>query len=113
MTKYIVLYHAPFDAMVQMETSTQEEKAEGMAEWMKWAEKCGDQLIDMGAPLMNGLALSPDGLSTESDNKVAGYSFLQAENMEDAKGLLVGHPHLAWNAACSIEVHEVMPLPGS
>jgi len=23
-----------------------------------------------------------------------------------------GHPHLAWDAACEIEVHEVMPLPG-
>jgi hypothetical protein len=32
--------------------------------------------------------------------------------MEEAKKLLQDHPHLGWNAACSIEVYEAMPLPG-
>ncbi len=36
----------------------------------------------------------------------------QAKDIEEAKKLLIGHPHLSWNAACSIEVHETMPLPG-
>ncbi len=49
---------------------------------------------EMGTPLMNGQALSPDG----NNKMVVGYSVLQAENMEEAKGLLNGHPHLAWNA---------------
>ena len=44
--------------------------------------------------------------------QVVGYSILQAENIDDAKALLDGHPHLAWDGACEIEVHEVMPLPG-
>jgi len=42
-----------------------------------------------------------------------GYSILQAENMDEAKELLQGHPHLDWNAACEIEVHESLPMPGS
>jgi hypothetical protein len=112
MKKFIVIYHAPADAMEQTANSTPEQQAKGMEEWMKWAQKCGDKLVDLGSPLTNGQQLSPDGNSKPSSKNVAGYSVLQAENIEDAIKLLKGHPHLAWNAECSIEVHETMPLPG-
>ena len=112
MKKYIVLYHAPIDAMKQTAEASPEEQAKGMEEWMHWAQKCGDKLVDMGAPLVNGQQLNPDGKSKNSNKDVAGYSVLQAENIEEAKKLLEGHPHLKWNADCSIEVHETMPLPG-
>lgn len=112
MKKFIVIYHAPSDAMQQTAGMSKEDQAKGMEGWMQWAQKCGNQLVDMGSPLMNGQALAPDGKSKNSDKNVAGYSILQAESMEKAKALLQGHPHLAWNADCSIEVHETMPLPG-
>ena len=32
--------------------------------------------------------------------------------MDEAKALLQHHLHLVWNASCSIEVHEVRPMPG-
>ena len=111
MKKFIVIYHAPADSWDPSNT-TPEEQEKSMQAWMQWAENCGDQLVDMGAPLMNGQQLSPDGTSKNSDKNVLGYSILQAENMEDANGLLTEHPHLGWNATCSIEVHETMPLPG-
>jgi hypothetical protein len=112
MKKFIVLYHAPIDAMKQTANTSQEEQAKGMELWMQWAQKCGDKLVDLGAPLTNGQHLSPDGQSKNSNKNVVGYSVLQAENMDDAKALLKGHPHLGWNAECAIEVHETMPLPG-
>jgi hypothetical protein len=112
MKKFIVIYHAPIDAMEQTAKTSPEDQAKGMEMWMQWAQKCGDKLVDLGTPLANGQQLSPDGKSKNSSKNVAGYSVLQAENMEEAKALLKGHPHLAWNAACSIEVHETMPLPG-
>ena len=112
MKKFIVLYHAPMDAMQQTANMKPEDQAKGMEAWMEWAKKCGDKLVDLGSPLMNGQQLTPDGKSKGSDKNVAGYSILQAENMDDAKKLFQGHPHLGWNAACSIEVHETMPLPG-
>ena len=111
MKKFIVIYHAPTDSWDPSNT-TPEEHAESMEAWMQWAEKCGESLVDMGAPLMNGQQLNPDRTSKNSDKNVLGYSILQAENMEEAKGLLTEHPHLGWNATCSIEVHETMPLPG-
>lgn len=112
MKKFIVLYHAPIDAMQQTANTSPEDQAKGMEAWMTWAKKCGDKLVDLGNPLTNGQQLSPDGKSAASKQNVAGYSVLQAENMEEAKALLQGHPHLGWNAACTIEVHESMPLPG-
>ena len=112
MKKFIVIYHAPLDAMKGMENTTPEEQKKGMEAWMVWGQKCGSKLVDMGAPLINGQQLNPDGKSKSSDKEVAGYSVLEAENLEEAKDLLKGHPHLAWNADCSIEVHETMPLPG-
>jgi hypothetical protein len=112
MKKFIVIYHAPEDAMKKMASVPKEEQAKGMEAWMTWSQKCGDKLVDMGSPLMGGQGLSPDGKSKDSNKGVAGYSILQAENMEGAKKLLQDHPHLAWNADCSIEVHEAMPLPG-
>ena len=98
--------------MEQTSSLPPEEQAKGMELWMEWAKKCGDKLVDLGAPLMGGLALTPGGGSAPSDKQVAGYSILQAENMDEARRLLQGHPHLGWNAACTIEVHETMMLPG-
>jgi hypothetical protein len=110
MNKYIVIYHAPAEAMEMMADATPEEKAEGMKPWMVWAQKCGDQLIDLGTPLVGGLKLSPDGSILPSQKEVTGYSILQAENMEGAKALLQEHPHMTWTGGCGIEVHECVPL---
>ena len=111
MKKFIVLYHGSMDGWDPSKSSP-EDMAKGMEAWMTWAKNCGDKLVDMGTPLGNGVALSPDGKSTNSGKNVMGYSVLQAENLDAAKKLMEGHPHLAWNASCSIEVHECMPMPG-
>lgn len=113
MKKYIVTYHAPIDFMEQASESTPEEMEKGMEGWMAWARKCGNKLVDFGTPLANGLKLNPGGGSQKSKSQVCGYSILQAESLEEASELLKDHPHLAWNSACEIEVHESMPTPGT
>lgn len=110
MKKFIVTYHAPIEALAKMGEATPEQREEGMKPWMAWAEKCGDQLVDLGSPLMGGLKLSPNGSSTTSAREVCGYSILQADSMENAKSLLDGHPHLSWMGECEIEIHESMPM---
>ncbi len=106
MKKFIVIYHAQLDFMKDMVNTTPEERNKGMEAWMVWAQNYGSNLVDMGAPLMNGQQLNPDGTSKNSNKNVVGYSILDAENLEEAEGLLKGHPHLTWNAQCSIEVNE-------
>ena len=112
MKKFIVIYHAPVSASKHTAKSSPAEQAKGMQAWMTWAKKCGDKLVDMGSPLANGEQLLPKGKSKKSSKNVAGYSVLQAKTLAEAKKLLKGHPHLGWNAACSIEVHETMAIPG-
>jgi hypothetical protein len=115
MKKYLVLYHATMtpEMMQQMMSRPKEDMAKGMEAWAQWAQKCGNHLVDMGSPLMGGQALNADGTSKNSEKNVGGYSILQAENMDEAKALLHGHPHLgSWNPTASIEVHEFMPMPG-
>jgi len=112
MKKFIVIYHATNDAMKQMQSATPEQQKAGMEGWMKWAEKCGDNIVDIGAPLTGGQALTPDGKNKNSNKEVTGYSVLQANDMKETISLLQGHPHLGMGGACTIEVHETMPIPG-
>jgi hypothetical protein len=111
MKKFIVIYHAPADALEQMSSASPEEMKKGMEPWMEWAQKCRSKLVDLGSPLSSGQKVLPNGKSEPSKREVVGYSILEANSMEDAKSLLVGHPHLMWRGDCEIEVHETMPLP--
>ncbi len=108
--KFLVIYHAPASAVEQVAGASAEDMQKGMEPWMAWAQRCGDSLVDMGSPLVGGQKIAESG-SSPSDRDVAGYSVLQAEDMNAAKALLAGHPHLGWNPNTAIEVHEAMPLP--
>ena len=110
MKKYVVLYYATSEAMNQAEKSTPEEKKEGMAKWHAWAERCGDKLVDLGAPLGNAQKIDTKGKSS-CETCIVGYSVLQAETQEAAETMLEGHPHLGWHEGCSIELHEQLPMP--
>ena len=116
MKKYFVLYHASNEAIEKMQkdwsgqASSPEEQKESMEAWMAWAKKIGTSLLDMGTPLGGGQKITTSG-ATSSNKNVLGYSILQAESMDEAKELLKGHPHLAWDAGCEIEVHESLPTP--
>ncbi len=111
MTKFMVLYRAPAEALEQMASASPEDMQEGMKPWMAWAERCGESLVDLGAPLGHGQSVTPDGPSP-SGQDVVGYSVLQAESMDAAVAMLEGHPHLGWTDGCAIEVYESLPLPG-
>jgi hypothetical protein len=93
-----------------MDEATPEQKAEGMKGWLKWKDKMGDNLIDIGTPLVGGQRLNKDGTSLQVSNGVAGYSILQANSMAEAKSLLMNHPHLQWTDGCKIEVYESIAM---
>ena len=109
MKKFIVIYYAPKSAVEQMQSATPEEMQKGMEPWMVWAEKCGSGLVDMGTPLGVGQKVTKSG-SSPSDKDVTGYSVLQAADIDAAKALLEGHPHLDWGEGCDIEVYESLPM---
>jgi len=111
--RFLVIYHAPVDAVAQTSDSSPEEMAEGMAMWKAWAERVGSNLADLGAPLVNGTRIRPNGSSAPSTKDVVGYSLLDAEDWDDVVEMLSGHPHISgWHPEATIEIHETMVIPG-
>jgi len=110
MKKFMVIYHISKEATEKMKDKTPEEMKKGMEPWMAWMAKCGDALVDMGAPLGKVQNVTSSGSEHSSDD-VGGFSVLQAESMDDAVKMLEGHPHLSWAESCTISVYEMMPMP--
>lgn len=110
MKKFLVLYKAPASAFEQMKKATPEQQKAGMDAWMAWSKSSAGTIVDMGAPLGKSLRVTKGGTSP-STNDLGGYSLLQAESKEALAETLKGHPHFMMPDG-SIEVIEVMPVPG-
>jgi hypothetical protein len=109
MTKYLLLYRSDVSAQDQMANATPEEGQAGMDAWMTWAGKAGSAIVDMGSPVAP--AGSVGAGSSGGGGHIGGYSVLEAESVDELKGLLDGHPHLMMDGA-AIEIHEFLALPG-
>ena len=110
---FLVIYHAPIDAMAQTGSLSPEQQAAGMALWQAWAERAGSKLLDMGAPLINGRRVAAQAEPMPSTRDVAGYSLLSADDWDEVMSLLEGHPHISgWHPEATIEIHETMVIPG-
>ena len=109
MAKFMVLYRASVAATEQMAGASPEQAQEGMAMWMKWAEKAGPALVDLGSPIGKSQTLPKSGEDTGVP--VCGFSILEADSPKTITSLLEEHPHLHAPGAV-IEVLEYLPLPG-
>jgi hypothetical protein len=111
--RFLIIYHAPMHAIAQTANASPEQQAEGMVMWRAWARRAGSKLHDLGAPLVNGKRLHPNGSTASSTKDVAGYSLIQAEDLDEVMALLSGHPHISgWHPEATIEIHETMLMPG-
>ncbi len=110
MSKFVFVYHAPMTP-AEAAPPTPEQMEAVMGEWTAWAGKVGNGLVDFGTPLAGGVRVSTDGTSP-STREVAGYSILEAADLDAALELAKSHPHLNMPGGCEIEVHEAMPIPG-
>ena len=111
MKTYIVTYHAPEGAMAATLNASPQALQQGMMAWRTWAQKCGNQLVDLGTPLIGSQKVLANGSSASSRSGICGYSIIKANSIDEAKNLVKDHPHLKMGSACEIEVHEAMALP--
>jgi hypothetical protein len=100
---------APASAVeAQMKARSPEEIKKGMEPWLTWFKKCGKSIVDNGNMVGNGMNFTKTG-SSKAKSNVAGYSIVQAEDMDGAKAVIANHPHYMMPKA-SIEVLEIMPM---
>jgi len=114
MKKFLVTYHLTAVARKQaakMQKDMTPEMHKGVMDaWGAWAQKCGDQLVDMGAPIGASLRLDSAGAGNAKAG-IGGYSVVQAKSIAGAKKLFRKHPHLGWlEKGCSIEIHEITAM---
>jgi YCII-related domain len=108
--KFMVLYRSSVSAQEQMASASPEQAQAGMEMWMRWAEKVGPAMVDMGSPLGPSRSV-PSGAHTETGSTIAGFSILEADSADDVVALLDDHPHLQAPGA-AIEVLEYLEMPG-
>ena len=111
MAKLLFVYHAPMSPADAAPADPEQMQAV-MDQWMAWAGKVGDGMVDFGTPLANGVRVAADGSTSPSTREVAGYSIIEADDLNGALALAKDHPHLNMPGGCEIEVHEALPVPG-
>jgi hypothetical protein len=82
-----------------------------MAAWQGWMQQHAAQIVEAGGPLGATKKASKGGIS-DTRNAVAGYVVVEAPSHEAAVKLFAGHPHFAIFPGDSVEVMEVLPIPG-
>ncbi len=111
MKKFLVLYKASAAEFEKAMKSTPDEQKAGMDAWMAWGSKAASSIVDMGAPLGKALKVTSSSAAPVT-NDLGGYSILQAESKEALAQTLKGHPHFMMGPNATIEIVEVMPIPG-
>lgn len=108
MAKYMLLYKGEATDMADM---TEEQQGEVMAKWAAWMQQVGSALTDIGNPFGPGQSQVDDGTSGTATS-LTGYSIVEADNMDAAKALTVGHPYLSEGKGdYAIDIYECMPVP--
>lgn len=96
MKRFLLLYNGP--------ATPPEASHEG---WPEWFDKIGDALVDLGSPMVNGVALRGDGSTSEKTTSLNGFSVVQAEDREGVLDLIADHPFVLLGREYAIEVFEV------
>lgn len=108
MPQFMLVYRGEATDMSEM---TEEEASAVMAKWSAWMEKVGTALSDVGSPFGPGASLVDDGTSG-TPASLTGYSIVQADDLDAAQQLAVGHPYLSEGKGdYAIDLFELMPVP--
>jgi len=110
MKRFVALYMGSADGVAapQPDSAT---IGKGMAAWQKWMTDHAASLVDQGGPLGKTKKASKAGV-TDAKNAITGYVVVEADSHEAAANMFIDHPHFAIFPGDSVEIMEVMPIPG-
>jgi hypothetical protein len=89
-----------------------EMEAAGIKAWGDWMKTHSASVVETGGPLGKTKSASAKGV-TDIKNNMTGYVIIQAESHEAAAQLFENHPHFTIFPGDSVEVMEVLAIPGS
>jgi hypothetical protein len=93
------------------EADRKQREQAGMQAWGDWMAKHHASVVVQGGPLGKTKRIDPSGISDISNN-LAGFVVVQAESHEAAARLFENHPHFSIFPGDSVEIMEVLPIPG-
>jgi hypothetical protein len=101
MAKYLFVYYGG-------KPETDPKKMEQvMAVWMKWFGDLGKAVVDAGAPTKPEKLVTRGGVKDVA-NPLAGYSIIQADNLDGAIKLAKSHPDVS--AGMEIAVYQLLSM---
>ena len=107
MAKFILLYRGN---ATPPENMTEEQSAEIMGQWNTWIGKHGSALVDVGNPFGARTSIGGDG-AEQAPAALNGYTIVEADSLEAAKGFCDGHPFLdGTGAEFAVDVFELVPM---
>jgi len=93
------------------EATRQLRLASGMKAWGDWMAKHHAAVVVEGGPLGKTKRTSADGVA-DTKNNMSGYIVVRAESHEAAARMFENHPHFTIFPGESVEIMEVLPIPG-
>lgn len=108
MAKFMLLYRGDATPPEEM---TEEQRHEVRAQWTAWVEKHRAALADVGSPLGASRGIGGDGQEQKATS-LGGYSIVEADTLDAAKGFADGHPFLdGAGADFVVDIYEMLPSP--
>jgi hypothetical protein len=86
-------------------------EAEGIKAWGDWMTAHKSVIAEAGGPLGKTKQIGPRGVA-DIKNNMSGYVVVRADSHEAAAKMFEKHPHFANFPGESVEVMEVLPIPG-
>jgi len=97
--------------MAMEEGKRKKVEAQGMKAWTDWMKTHGPAIVVTGGPLGKTKKASAQGIS-DVKNSLTGYVVVKAESQEAAAKMFERHPHFSIFPGDSVEIMEVLPIPG-
>jgi hypothetical protein len=86
-------------------------EASGMKAWGDWMTTHQRDIVVQGGPLGKTKRAAEQGVS-DTKNNLAGFVVVKAESHEAAAKMFERHPHFAIFPGDSVEIMQVLPIPG-
>jgi hypothetical protein len=117
MKNYMAVYVASAAAPRMAEWMAMEEgkrkqmEASGIKAWGDWMKANASAIVESGGPLGKTKRISAQGVS-DTKNTMTGFVVVRAESHEAAAKMFEKHPSFSHFPGDSVEVMEILPIPG-